>query len=175
MPYVDPNTIHNPATAGIAPATWGDQIRDNGEFLIDPPACSVFHSAVSAAMNSNTLTILSADSENFDNDAMHSTVTNNSRITIKTAGRYTVGAVVNWTAEAITSNAHLLQFLVNGSTIFNIVQLPSVNHASFSTAMSGERTLTLALNDFVEVRVRHQNNTTKTVQLEEFYALFLTR
>ena len=29
MAYVDLNTIHNPATGTIPPATWGDQIRDN--------------------------------------------------------------------------------------------------------------------------------------------------
>jgi hypothetical protein len=31
MAYVDLNTIHNPATGGVPPATWGDQIRDNFE------------------------------------------------------------------------------------------------------------------------------------------------
>ncbi len=31
MAYVDLNTIHNPATGTIPPATWGDQIRDNFE------------------------------------------------------------------------------------------------------------------------------------------------
>lgn len=175
MSYVDLQSIHNPATGTVAPAAWGDQIRENEEFLIDPPACSVFHSTVSAAMNTNTLTVLAANSENYDNDGMHSTITNNSRITIQTAGRYTVGAVVNWTAEAVTGNAHLLNFLVNGTTGYNISQIVSVNHASFSTAMSGERTLVLNAGDYVECRVRHQNNATKTVQLEEFYAIYFTR
>jgi len=31
MPYTDLNTIHDPATGTIAPASWGDQIRTNQE------------------------------------------------------------------------------------------------------------------------------------------------
>jgi hypothetical protein len=31
--YVDLNTIHNPATGFAPPAAWGDQVRDNDEYL----------------------------------------------------------------------------------------------------------------------------------------------
>lgn len=33
MTYVDLNTIHNPATGSVAPASWGDGVRDNDEDL----------------------------------------------------------------------------------------------------------------------------------------------
>lgn len=33
MAYADLNSIHNPATGTSPPATWGDQVRDNDEYL----------------------------------------------------------------------------------------------------------------------------------------------
>lgn len=33
MPLTDLNTIHNPAAGSVAPASWGDAIRDNFEYL----------------------------------------------------------------------------------------------------------------------------------------------
>lgn len=33
MAYADLNTIHNPSTGAAPPATWGDQARDNDEYL----------------------------------------------------------------------------------------------------------------------------------------------
>lgn len=33
MAYADLNGIHNPSTGGVAPASWGDQVRDNFEAI----------------------------------------------------------------------------------------------------------------------------------------------
>jgi hypothetical protein len=174
MPYVDLNTIHNPATGTVPPATWGDQVRDNLEFLIDPPATSVTHSAQETTVH-NTIKTLAADTENFDNNAMHSTVTNNSRITIQTAGRYIFGASISWVASAVGPNAHLVRFLVNGTDNYDISQHLSIGDGARALVQSGTRTLTLAVSDFVEVQVRQVEAANQNVQLQEFYATFLTR
>ena len=42
MPYVDPQTIDNPTAGNPIPAAWADQVRNNLEFLIAPPTCSVY-------------------------------------------------------------------------------------------------------------------------------------
>lgn len=172
MPYVDPNTVHNPATGSVAPAAWGDVVRDNFEFLADPPQCSVRASAPQTITN-NTLTVLTANTEFYDTDAMHSTVSNTSRITVQTAGRYSVEACVNWatgTTFIEGEDARLLNFLVDGTTGFNVAQQPAVNSDTFSTAMSGIRSITLAVGQFVEVRVRHQEPfaASRGCTLEEF-------
>lgn len=36
MPYTDLATIHDPATDAVAPASWGDQVRENFEVLRKP-------------------------------------------------------------------------------------------------------------------------------------------
>ena len=89
----------------------GHQVRDNLEFLIDPPACSVFNT-VAQSLATGSATVLDANSENFDNDAMHSNVTNNSRITVQTAGRYLFYTRVEFAANA--TGVREIRFNKNG-------------------------------------------------------------
>lgn len=173
MSYVDLNGVHNPATGTAAPATWGDQIRDNFEFLIDPPACSVSHSTTQTLTN-NTTTSLSADTELFDNDSMHSTVTNNSRITIQTAGRYLLIITLSYANGTLGSRA--AQFRVNGTTSYNgqfLATTPSPN--THTLEMNATRTLVFAAGDYVEARAYQDNGGNLSVQLLEFAATYLTR
>lgn len=171
MPYVDLNTIHNPATGTVAPATWGDQVRDNDEFLIDPPACSVFNSA-NQLLTSATATVLDADSENFDNDAMHSTVTNNSRVTATTAGRYLCIATVSFAANG--TGQREIRFRTNGTTTFNGVTLPNAG-GSDTWRCSATRQITLAASEYVEVIANQNSGSSVNCNLNEFVVTFLTR
>ena|SRR5688572_21878863 len=174
MTIVDLNTIHNPATGLVAPAAWGDGVRDNFEFLADPPAASVYNSGTQNVTN-NTMTVLTANSENYDNDAMHSTVTNTSRLTVQTAGRWEFNAVVNFNGAGSGSpSTRLLEFFVNGITSYGAGQYPDAGTAATSQIMGG-RTLTLVVGDYVEVRVRQQSGVTVAVTLNEFWALWRTR
>ena len=44
MAWADLNTIHNPATGTAPPATWGDGVRDNFQFLAGMAAAQVLTS-----------------------------------------------------------------------------------------------------------------------------------
>lgn len=172
MPYADLNTIHNPATGTVAPATWGDQVRANDEWHIDPPNVSVFHSTTQS-LTTATTTTLSADSENYDNYAMHSTSINNSRLTAPTdtGGRYLCVATVTFAANS--TNARQLEFRTNGSTSFG-----SVRHAASSsgdTVITGTRVVTLAVGDYVEVRAFQNSGGNLDVTLVEFVAYYMGR
>jgi hypothetical protein len=170
MPYVPIESIHNPATGTVAPATWGDQIHSNLEFLIDPPGCSVFDSGTQSIADL-TQTAMLADSENFDNDAMHSTVTNTSRITCQTAGRYLLTANVSFVANA--TGRREVRFRVNGSTIINGILYTS--HGTDIWRGSVCRTVVLNATDYVECMVHQNSGAALTAALVEFYAGFLTR
>jgi hypothetical protein len=166
--YVDPNTVHNPSTGAVAPAAWGDVIRDDLEALADPPQCSVFAS-VAQTITNNTLTLLTANSENYDTDAIHSTVTNTSRMTINTAGRYSVEACINWQAINLEDIPLLLNFLVDGTTGYNVAQIEALRSSGgLTTAFSGVRSISLAVGQYVEVRVRQVSGFPVDVTLEEF-------
>ncbi len=171
MSYVDLATIHDPVTGTVAPAAWGDQIREDLEFLIDPPACSVYSSAAQS-IASATFVSLDANSESFDNDAMHSTVTNTSRVTIQTAGRYLFIANINFASSA--STRVIGSFFVNGTTRHDRVVVPVVGGGT-DDRHTISISLVLAAGDYVEVQANHNAGANLNVTLLEFFALFLTR
>jgi len=170
VPYVDLNTIHNPATGTVPPAAWGDQTRDNFEFLIDPPACSVKGSSAQS-INNGTTTSLNAGTETFDNDSMHSTVTNTSRITIQTAGRYLVFALVRYAANV--TNARTLGLLVNATTNHDLTNVDAASTGD--TFLSGSKSFVFSVGDFVECRATQYSGGALNVTLEDFTAVFITR
>lgn len=172
MPYSDPNTVHNPSTGAVAPAAWGDAIRDDLEFLIDPPTCSLSGSATSAT--TGTILTINTTTENFDNDAMHSTVTNPTRITAQTAGRYEFTAVVRYDFNA-GGGARLLQFFHNSTTQYNVAQIAATTTGSRDTIVSGGRKIVMAQGDFVELRARQDSGSTINITCDEFAAKFDTR
>ena len=83
----------------VTEAIWDAQLRDNLNNLIVPPACRIRHSAAQS-ITTATETDVSADTEDFDTDSMHDTVTNNPRIIPTTSGIYVVSASGNFDANA---------------------------------------------------------------------------
>lgn len=171
MPYVDLDTIAVINPGDPVPAAWLQQSRDNQEFLIDPPACSVFHSDDLTAVANATEVALPADSENFDNDGMHDPVTNNSRITVQTAGRYLF--LANVTFDINSSGYRRLTFRINGTTSHRAMQIaPS---PSLETRITATRAFALAAGDYVEVIVAQSSGGSLNCGLREFAATWLTR
>lgn len=173
MPYVDLDTIHNPATGAVAPAAWGDQVRDNLEFLVDPPACSIKETTAQSVPNV-TDTAMTSNEENFDNNSMHSTVTNTSRITIQTAGRYLLFSTLRF-AGSTGGFYRQVQFLVNGATTYAMATATQVPNAGVETIISTSKALVLAAGDYVECMARHNAGGALNVNLDEFAAIFITR
>jgi hypothetical protein len=170
VPYVDLNTIHNPATGTVPPAAWGDQVRDNLEFLIDPPACTVFNST-GVTLTNATDTLLSANSETFDNDGMHSTVANQSRITAQTAGRYLVFQQLRFAANS--TGARRILYRLNGGAWF--VSQATAAPSSFDCTISASWTVNLAASSYIETGASQGSGGNLDVQLEGFSLVFITR
>ncbi len=171
MAYADTAGVHDPATGTAAPAAWGDQVRDNLEFLIDPPACKAKHSTTQTLVN-NTSASLSADSEDFDNNAMHSTVTNNTRITIQTAGRYEFYANVGFNASS--TGERIVEFRQNGTTMHPGVAIWNAGPGT-STGVILTDVFALTAGDYMEVRATQLSGGNLNAQLHQFRAKFITR
>ena len=106
----------------------------------------VYHNADQSVANS-TETALAFNSERFDNDTIHDTSSNNSRLTCKTAGLYLIVANVRW--DANTTGGRVLNIRLNGGTkIAESAAAPTP-----SSVMSHNLTTIyqLAVNDYVEV------------------------
>lgn len=168
--YVDIATLQTIAAGQPLSSATVQQIRDNGEFLIDPPACSVYQST-SQTVASTVDASMNANSELFDNNSMHSTSSSTSRITAQTAGRYLFVMTVAWPFDA--DGYRLLGLRVNATTTYNVATVGA--SPSVPTIISGSKMLTLAAGDYVECRTRHTAVDDLAVELREFAATFLTR
>lgn len=96
MPYTSPGDV---TTGTTITSAWGNLVGDATDYLANPPACRAYHNAAQSPAN-NTETALALNSERYDTNSMHDTVTQNSRITFTTAGLYVVNGSASWAANA---------------------------------------------------------------------------
>lgn len=167
MPYSDPQSTHNPTTGQIIPASWGDIIRDDLEYLArNFPHCSIFESTAQSVATS-TETDLTSNEERSDIGGMHSSVSNTERITVPSGegGLYTIAAVVNFAANA--TGFRQLLFRVNNTTNYDAFALPN-NGAGAATIFGTSRSLVLAAGDFVTCRVFQNSGGALNVTMLDF-------
>jgi hypothetical protein len=98
----------------------------------------VFNSAAISVAN-NTPQALTFNSETWDGNALHSTVTNTSRLTAVTAGKYIIVGMVEWTANA-TGRRQISLSVNNTTTIASTI----INTASGTVV---ERQIVTAIYD----------------------------
>lgn len=96
-------TVPNEDTIAVGTkiaASWGNSdVRDAINFLLNPPNVHVTNTT-GLSHTSGTVLLLTWDTEVADNDTMHSTVTNTSRLTATTAGLYAVVARASFASNA---------------------------------------------------------------------------
>ena len=146
MAYSDPGAV----TAGDPlPAAYLNTTRANGAWFSEPPQCSVYNSSVQSVPDA-TITAMLCGSESLDNNGMHSTTSNTSRITAVAAGRYTFTGTASFAANA--TGMRRLTFRLNGTTEYDLVQVAASSVLS-NVILSASRTFTLAVNDYAEMTV----------------------
>jgi len=138
------------------------------------PACRVYNNVALSIPNA-TGVALTFNSERYDSDGMHDTVTNNNRITCKTAGVYVITTNVEFVANG-TGNRQLY-IRLNGSTVIGYV----TDVPSGSVAHIANLTVPYALvvNDYLEVLVAQTSGAALNVSASgnyspEFAATWIT-
>lgn len=139
------------------------------DFLMNPPRVNAFvgGNTVNVASSSSVSVLVPFDSEGWDTDAMHSTTTNSSRITINTSGQYLVSFYGRFPSNA--TGYRQLNFRKNsfgvtdvGSTSMSTVTVAAVNgDATFVT-----RTLemTCVAGDHFELFAQQNSGATLAMQ-----------
>lgn len=169
MSYIDIATLMNIAPGEPLPAAVVQQIRDNQEFLIDPPLCSVRGSSAQNIPNS-AATALLAETELFDNDSMHSTSVNPERITVQTPGRYRFSTRVEFASAS--GGAREIRFYKNNTLM---------GAGFMMTPNSGVHVVTTYIEDvsmagdYYHVTVVQTSGNVLAVTLRQFSAMFLSR
>lgn len=155
MGYVAPTTRSTGFL--VTAAVWNQDVVSNPTFLANPPACRVFHNANQSITN-NTETSLAFNSERFDTDNMHDTVTNNSRITFNTAGIYVVSAAVQFAADA--GGDYTTSYVVlrrGGSSPIALQTQGTFTTTAFGPHFAISTIFKFAAADYVEVRAFQVN------------------
>ena len=124
-------------------------LRSNGFVISDNAArCKVYNSA-NQSITTATATVLTFDTEDYDNDTMHSTVSNTSRITLTTGGRYLLMGKVQFASNA--TGTRRVRIVLNGITVLAEVQVPASNVGVVTLPILTVDTFAAA--DYVELEV----------------------
>lgn len=110
LPSADGTTDQYLKTNGSGVLSWGTPSGSGGGGSASFIGTRLYKSTGQTI--GTTLTAITFDSESFDTDSMHDNATNNSRITITTAGKYRIYGIVSTTTNA-TARASIK---LNGST-----------------------------------------------------------
>lgn len=121
----------------------------------DPPACRL-RASVPQSIPNSTQTVAVFDIETYDTDTMHDNVTNNTRITFRTAGLYIVAGGGEF-ATAADYQMHGAYIRLNGSTPIFLGDggAQTTNNPGAWFNVSG--VYKFAVNDYVEMVVQQVN------------------
>lgn len=150
-------TVPNPTTAGVlaklTASIWNASVRDSINFFLNPPRCTVTHSA-STSPATSAFTLQPFDTEPTDTDTMHDPVTNNSRLVATTRGTYLVIAQVQFVANAAGIRAVQLRKNaggVAGAGTFIAQNNSGLGQAGLGTAALVVKDVPLLATDYLEV------------------------
>jgi hypothetical protein len=120
----------------------------------------VFNSATISIANSSW-TLLTFNSERWDTDTMHSTVTNTGRLVATTAGLYVITGHVQFAANA--TGQRIIRILVNGVTMIALQGSPANPVAVYMTVAT---TYNLAATDYVTLEAFQESGAALNVTVE---------
>lgn len=156
-PFVDPQTLHNPAVAGIPPAAWGDAVRDDLVFHNTWVGCIVqrtINQTISDDSVHNWIQWQGPDLH--DSDAFHSSSSlTPERILVPSGlgGKYMVGANLVFAPGGVSTERNLQSWVrVNGGTEY---LMEGKTHRPQTTDMyftvGGTFPLILSAGDYIEI------------------------
>lgn len=132
----------NPSGVG---AYLPDEIRN-------PPTCAVYRSVVQTIPSGPTQ-LVGFNLERWDTDSMHDNVTNNTRVTMNTAGVYVLSASVKWEGNA--SNDRRIEFRINGSDLICSDEVAIQQADDFNQSIA--TIWKFAAGDYVELQVKQNS------------------
>lgn len=135
--------------------SW-ETVRLNNDVIaraLRPPLPQVrcTHS-VNQTLVTNTATFLAFNTDRWNNGNMHSTATNNTRLTSKITGLYSISGHVSFAANA--TGARQLAIRLNGATFIGAVECQASATGGEATQLSIQTEYRLAANDYVELMAK---------------------
>jgi hypothetical protein len=129
-------------------ALWNANVLGGLNYLFAPVRFKGYSSTAQSFTSGTTIGSLTLDSELYDSDGGHSTVTNTSRFTVQTAGLYHVTGAVTYGINS--TGTRMLCVLLNGVVVVGskVQVMPSAtNGATVKTATDVQ----CAVGDYIEL------------------------
>lgn len=147
--YIDPQSVNNPTAGATLPAAWGDTVRNDIEFLIDPPGVVLTASASQNITNSTWTELSFTGSTLRDTDGFHQTA-EHMAVPTGFGGWYWAGGSVGWPANP--NNNRGIAVYVNG-TAYHVSVAPASAGSDGSHRSIGNVPVQLSAGDYVAIRV----------------------
>lgn len=157
-------------TGSVYTAAAHNDVLENLNNYRVPPMCRVKQTSGQVVYDASSA-VIAFNAEDFDTDAMHDNATNNSRVTIKTAGVYLIIASAAYTA-GISDDASMSIFK-NGAG--GIGGYTSWGPANTGAGMTTSILIELAVNDYIQLLLYQNNsaNTARTTDTTQTYLMAL--
>lgn len=168
MAYQDLNVVHNPSTGTAPPATWGDQVRDNFEFLVSTPMCTIAGGSSQAVTTGSTGEALTG-TETIDTASMHSG--SSATITMPIDGKYLLVPRVQFDNGSV--NRCRVHLAIEG-TDYIIGQVPPIA-TTYGIYISGAMFYDATAGDEAECWAIHDKGSDLNVELLEFTVKWMGR
>jgi hypothetical protein len=156
-------------TLGVTGATTLSTLQVNSRPII-MAGCHVYHNANQSIPNA-TETPLAFNSERFDSDAFHDTVTNNGRITVPAgmAGKYLVWALIEWALKSDSTN-RVVRLSHSSRGTIALVTAANNNSTGYNFAQPVSIVVDLAAGDYITCAVRQDSGAALNVNYTAEYS-----
>jgi hypothetical protein len=135
-----------------------EQLDTDLALLLNPPTCRAYNDAAISIPN-NIVTAVTFNSERWDTDAIHSTDTNTSRLTCKTAGLYQISGHIQFASNSTGIRSILIR--LNGTTY--IASQAGHQSSAAVAEFSVNTCYNLDVDDYVELVVYHNRGSALNV------------
>lgn len=166
MPYVDPDTIHVPASGDVPPSAWGATINDDFEYLVEMPYARVEGAGPSVSIASSTSTALTYPSATWDEFGM--TTANSSRITVVEDGIYCMNATIQWGGNATGYRILQIQISQFGGAPFAYTQTRLSSNVGDGLVFNGAIMRRMQVGDWANVCAWQNSGGSLAVLLTQF-------
>lgn len=146
----------------IAPSPSAGQVliasASNAAAWATPDGCRVYHNTTQTASSGSFLSV-AFNSETYSRGGMHSTVTNNTRITCQHAGVHAFWGQIE--LVLLAASTFILQIVLNNTTALGYTAEILAASGTYDFQISGE--WLMSVNDYVELRVFQNSGSNATV------------
>lgn len=123
---------------------------------------------------SSTYTVVTFNSEDFDTSSFHDNSTNNSRLTVPSgkAGYYYAYFAITYTGNATNGSFGRRAFIQKNGTVASLVNDWSDVSAAISKTLSGGKTFSLSVGDYLEVNTFQSSGGNLDLQAGDYLCNF---